>query len=697
MPITKPNTYSRTWAIDALPIDVVDPGEPKYSNGWVVEIPPHEYFNWFWRDITAKLNFNNQNGINFFDVNTSYNLLGIVREDPSNGEVFGKIQYTSSVVDNSGNLLPRLNPQNITILEDNNWTAVADTSTATQAQRGYPTFTGDALRDYHDAIEKISVSSIMSQPVLPVATVGFQRPLLQLSTRLLPFGKTYKVKAVLHYRNNSGDSSMVPNVHLVTCKPFLDESPVQLNDSVIIGEGYVSTRPDASGDANLISDQYIIENQGGAVNSGISNPVQAKFTDSDANVQGVLSIEAIVKMEFPPSVIALAYEADGVNSGGAIFNRGYIEVIETYEEPPSLPPLINMDSDEYWSSSDFSWGGAFWSPTNSLVERTLQAAKNVTQWQPKYVKVNLTVSGGSNSNFRVIVALQNSSGDVVASNIGFADSITGGFIDLLLTIEDQSIAVGDWNQLRIISQDGTTVVEVNSILCSQLMGLSPNDKEKPPTPSGPVDPFYSNVVALLHGQGSDGGTTIVDNSQYSMTATTNDTVVTSTDESKWATSSLKSDYGLAGVGLEYGTNAANLSLGNGEYTIEAWVYYRGSDINVYSADGLFAFGVLNGNAFGQTPTGIYGNISPDAVAQNVWTHLAFTRTAANVKSLFVNGVETLNTGSDGADFSSMSDIRLASMIENGGTPSYFEDVRVTVGVNRYVGAFTPPAAPFPNQ
>ena len=91
--------------------------------------------------------------------------------------------------------------------------------------------------------------------------------------------------------------------------------------------------------------------------------------------------------------------------------------------------------------------------------------------------------------------------------------------------------------------------------------------------SATADPYYDNVSLLLHGDGTNGSTTIVDNSPSPKTMTALGNAQISTTESLFGGSSLYFDGSgndaiqtLPGNDFVYGT---------GPFTLEAWIYYQG--------------------------------------------------------------------------------------------------------------------------
>ena len=85
--------YNDTWASGG---DKVDPGAVKTTAGWVVEAPPHEFFNHWQGRTDEMLQHLERSGIAIYDSATIYELAAYTRE--------GTITYRSLVGSNTGNL-----------------------------------------------------------------------------------------------------------------------------------------------------------------------------------------------------------------------------------------------------------------------------------------------------------------------------------------------------------------------------------------------------------------------------------------------------------------------------------------------------------------------------------------------------------------------------------------------------------------
>lgn len=215
-----------------------------------------------------------------------------------------------------------------------------------------------------------------------------------------------------------------------------------------------------------------------------------------------------------------------------------------------------------------------------------------------------------------------------------------------------------------------------------------------------VDPYWANVRALLHFDGN-----LVD-SKTPGTAWNYIDPATSLSASPSPV--------LAGVGSlnatanrDCGVAAQNitvLGMGNSDLCVEFFVY--DPVVAVRSSAYMTWEGVGNAQSiriFRLGTNGIFADISgngpdtPDAtMIPSVWNHVAVTRQGSNW-NLWLNGVSvkswinsTFNAVGSGNLYLGRSTGALS------GSPSYYDELRVTVGVPRYTAPFTP-IYPFPNR
>jgi hypothetical protein len=228
--------------------------------------------------------------------------------------------------------------------------------------------------------------------------------------------------------------------------------------------------------------------------------------------------------------------------------------------------------------------------------------------------------------------------------------------------------------------------------------------------TGPTDPDFANVSLLLHGDGTNGSTTIVDSSPSPKTVTAFGDAQISTAQSRFGGASIVFD----GSG-DYlsATPDADYAVGTGDFTVEAWIYPTSFPITyntVAATRGLagninaWSWSVKDdGTLMVYTSNFAYQGTDTGAVALNTWSHVALVRSGTSLQ-VYVDGVanratpatvandftdETLWIGTTGG---------VATGGGSGGDPftGYIDDLRITKGVARYTSNFTPPTAPFPD-
>ena len=221
--------------------------------------------------------------------------------------------------------------------------------------------------------------------------------------------------------------------------------------------------------------------------------------------------------------------------------------------------------------------------------------------------------------------------------------------------------------------------------------------------AGPTDPDFANVSLLLHGDGTNGSTTIVDSSPSPKTVTTVGDAQISTAQSKFGGASLAFD----GTGDYLTITDSNaFEFGSGDYTIELWFYM----LAVPGVSSYALFGGLSGKNFyfgvtTQSGVGTY-LVSYDGLSElnqnsgallvaGAWYHAAHCRSNGTAR-LFLNGQVVRSgpfasiTGTTGYQVGASYFYSIARWY------GYIDDLRITKGVARYTSNFTPPTAPFPD-
>jgi len=215
-----------------------------------------------------------------------------------------------------------------------------------------------------------------------------------------------------------------------------------------------------------------------------------------------------------------------------------------------------------------------------------------------------------------------------------------------------------------------------------------------------ADPFFNNVSLLLHGDGANGSTTIVDSSPSPKTVTPVGNAQIST--------AIVDPFGRVDAGvIELGPNGyatapagSSFSFGTDDFTIETWVYRVTADSNnnaIWSngslQSGSFGFYILNNRLRADFYLGA-AFVASSTLGLNQWYHIAFTRKGDTFR-WFLNGtVDHQSTPGPQNNTSNLCELGRVWQ-----TPSnqliYIDDFRITKGVARYTANFTPPTAPFP--
>jgi hypothetical protein len=226
-----------------------------------------------------------------------------------------------------------------------------------------------------------------------------------------------------------------------------------------------------------------------------------------------------------------------------------------------------------------------------------------------------------------------------------------------------------------------------------------------------LDPYYPLNSILLHGNGTNGSTSVVDQMGSRWTASGNAKVTTTT--AKYGTGALLLD----GSG-DYASTPISSALGTGDLTVEAWiridslandgeiVCVSDPSLDVGTFDLVFEYkttGALRGslqNGSGSSNVDI--SSSAGLLATGVYYHVAFTVEGTTAR-LRINGVVVATGTTTGTRVNGRTQARVGYLSSDfGGTVTrYFngrvDDVRVTQ-VCRYAGsgAITPPAAQLPS-
>ena len=151
------------------------------------------------------------------------------------------------------------------------------------------------------------------------------------------------------------------------------------------------------------------------------------------------------------------------------------------------------------------------------------------------------------------------------------------------------------------------------------------------------------------------------------------------------------------------------------YTIECWQYRTG---NASGGAYTSVMQLINTNPYGSTVTGfmltydgssafnfrdsasaVVLTYSSTNLALNTWYHVAIVRngSGASNMTMYINGTSVATGTSSGTQAAALNMYIGGDSNGNCGFPGYIDDFRITNGVARYTGNFTPSAYAFPDQ
>ena len=219
--------------------------------------------------------------------------------------------------------------------------------------------------------------------------------------------------------------------------------------------------------------------------------------------------------------------------------------------------------------------------------------------------------------------------------------------------------------------------------------------------AGPTDPYFSNVSLLLHGDGANGSTTIVDSSSSPKTFTIYGNAQISTAQSKSGGSSLYFDGVNSAI---VASSSPSFLFETGDFTIECFAWQDetatgvGNIFNQRTGGSGVTFRTQNryvhffyGDGFGFAST-------PSQMPASQFNHVALTR-HGDIVTIWVNGVNSASVNVGSTSITGASTPWIGSYF---GLPAtevfkgYIDELRVTKGIARYTANFTPPTAPFPD-
>jgi hypothetical protein len=150
--------------------------------------------------------------------------------------------------------------------------------------------------------------------------------------------------------------------------------------------------------------------------------------------------------------------------------------------------------------------------------------------------------------------------------------------------------------------------------------------------------------------------------------------------------------------------SSDFAFGTGDFTIDCWIMWDGTYAalgrNICSTEGNVGYGQLTIWAPGVSPWGNSGGVSCGGVTSNyyppanTWVHIAVVR-KSGVIYFYGDGVLKYQAAGAGSVGTSASPMYIGQR-PDGYHPwfGYIDELRISKGVARYTGNFTPPTAPF---
>lgn len=472
-----------------------------------------------------------------------------------------------------------------------------------------------------------------------------------------------------------------------------------------VGPGTVTTTSNTSTDFGTES-SYV---QQDATNGTDFSSGTARLTQLGSNtIKSLLHLDNVLTDygAYVPKWTAsnLSYNASGKFSHSAIFN-GSNAVITTPETTGTDWDLGTTYTIEFWVKPYY---------TNSLGRIISTRGGSGTDGWEIYTggctgtpcRGTLGMSHGQNSGTSVIsattvltkdvwnhVAITGDgttrrlfvNGTIVAS--GGVVNVLGSSINQPLTIgRSANAAYGEWFPGEI---DEFTVLKGEARYTTNF--------------TAPTAPYNGegNTKLLLHADGTNGSTTITDESITARTVTVAGNASISTVQNKFGGSAISLD----GTGdyLSVGSSS-DFALGS-TFTAESFVYptgmsadgygsylfdFRGSSANNWVLGMINSGGALKMYACGNLSGCVTGTIT---VSLNTWHHLAYVY-SGNVITIYLDGVLD---GTLSKTFSQAASSLIIGAKSTGAQEyitGYLDDIRITKGIARYTENFTPSVSAF---
>jgi len=219
---------------------------------------------------------------------------------------------------------------------------------------------------------------------------------------------------------------------------------------------------------------------------------------------------------------------------------------------------------------------------------------------------------------------------------------------------------------------------------------------------GQYDPFYSNIILLLKGEGTPNTNTITDDGPLALVPAAT-TATNSSTYFKYGSGSIRLMGTANGAtsGITYASSSSwDFSL---SWTLELW-FNLPNGFNNASPQGYFSTGGSNRANFyvDSTNIGVYTGVGSIGAAHggitaNTWYHLAICKASGvNNPGFFLNGnIKSITAGSGTGWTSGNQAWSLGRPDGAVHSDLYIDELRYTKGVVRYTAPFVPVTYTFP--
>lgn len=343
---------------------------------------------------------------------------------------------------------------------------------------------------------------------------------------------------------------------------------------------------------------------------------------------------------------------------------------------------------------------------------------------------NITLSGTAQNIQQFI--LSSSTPNVNFGNIGVGSSsiqtftvtaVSGAGTETINASSSNSIFILSPTSFNLTGSGDSRIItasftptSITSSFGTITLSASGGDIEIVTVTGSGIDPYLSLTSVLLRGDGLNGSTTFIDSGPYSIpissTTTGSGQVFISTAQSINGGSSIffNGSGSLLNVGTGSAVGYAPLDLGSADWTLEFWCNPISSSLTSKTIYGNYGATTAATNRylfrFFAGKFGFYHRVAnlqystTSNIPFGVWSHLAVTRQSNTIRIFYNGNLEnTISSWTRAFDSDPAHAPTIGGYWQDATTFSpqgwyagYLDNFRLTKGIARYTGSFTPPVA-----